>query len=282
MTPGIVGFVTRAEAGLVPPRSISRNITPEHGGVAAHWGGSGSPAATHAGCLAMWRRWQEFHMSAGWAGTTNGGTDIAYNGGYCNHGYAFAGRGIGIRSGAQGTTVGSQNYYAFVWLGGSGGRPNGLALAALLWWIVQARESGAGLEVQPHSFFKNTSCPGSELRAFISDHHNTPLPQEEEDMTPEQDRLLREIHSIMAIEVKEVGGRPSVPVLRHTESNLSHYLRRVLPSHTAGLVEKIIPDVDTATLTDAQVEDVAAAIADGIDERVAIAAYRVLGERLNT
>jgi len=163
MTAKIVGFVTRAEAGLRSPRSVSYNVDPDRGGVAVHYGGNGGPPSDHDGCLKRWKAWQNFHMgSRGWV-------DIAYNFGYCNHGYAFAGRGFGVRSAAQGTNDGNQRYLAAVWIGGGNAKPTDDALNALEWIISQVRAHGGGDEVRPHRSFHSTSCPGDFLAAFAND-----------------------------------------------------------------------------------------------------------------
>lgn len=161
MTARIVGFVSRAEAGLVGPRSVSRSITPGNGGVSPHYGGPRQPAAEpgadHAICISTWRNWQKYHMG------THGWVDIAYTGGYCNHGYAFAGRGVGVRTAANGTNSGNQNFYAVTWIGGEGQEPTPEAIDALEWWVTELREAGAGRAVKPHRFFKPTGCPGDPL-----------------------------------------------------------------------------------------------------------------------
>lgn len=161
MTARIAGFVTRADAGLRGPRSVSKNITPEKGGVAPHYGGPRQPAAEpgseHARCVSTWRNWQKYHMD------THGWVDIAYTGGFCNHGYAFAGRGVGIRTAANGTNTGNQNFYAVTWIGGEGQTPTQEALDAADWWIHTLRSKGANTQVKPHRFFKATGCPGDPL-----------------------------------------------------------------------------------------------------------------------
>lgn len=168
----IAGFVTREQAGLVPPRSVSRNITPQNGGVAAHYGGgpqrSGVDNADHSVCLAVWRSYQNHHMrSNGWA-------DVAYTGAFCNHGFAFAGRGVNIRTAANGTNAGNQNFYAIVWLGGGNQRPTPLALDAADWWVTNLRNTGgAGLAVKPHNAFRATPCPGQSLVSWARSRDNT-------------------------------------------------------------------------------------------------------------
>lgn len=168
MTAQIVGVVTREQAGLRKPKNRpSTNINPEDGGACCHWGGTFQRIGGHSRCIAIWLSWQKYHMSPGGLGATNGGNDIAYNFGYCNHGYIFVGRGWGVRSGANGSSFGNQNYHAFVWIGGSGdGAPTRLALDALDWLILEGRRRGAGDRVRPHADFKSTTCAGS----FINKH----------------------------------------------------------------------------------------------------------------
>lgn len=161
MTARIAGFVTRAQAELRGPKSVSRNITPGKGGVAPHYGGPRQPAAEpgadHARCVATWRNWQKYHMD------TKGWSDIAYTGGFCNHGFAFAGRGVGVRTAANGTNDGNQRFYAVTWIGGEGQVPSQAAIDALEWWVVELRKQGAGRAVWPHRKFKPTGCPGDPL-----------------------------------------------------------------------------------------------------------------------
>lgn len=169
MTARIAGFVTRAEAGLRKPKSISRNISPGDGGVALHYGGPAQRLHNHADCVTRWRQWQDFHMdSRGWA-------DIAYTMGVCQHGFVFAGRGAGIRTAANGTNYGNQNFYAVCWLGGEGQTPTQLALDAFEWAVLNLRKTGAGRAVRPHQFFKGTACPGGHLVAHAGRLHNTDI-----------------------------------------------------------------------------------------------------------
>lgn len=158
MTARLAGFVTRADAGLRAPKSFSRRITPGQGGVAIHYGGPALHLRDHAGCVRTWRAWQTFHMDGhGWA-------DIAYTMGVCDHGYALAGRGAGVRTAAQGTNAGNDDYYAVVWLGGGAEVPSLAALDALEWCVAELRtHAGAGDKVRPHKSFHSTDCPGVTL-----------------------------------------------------------------------------------------------------------------------
>lgn len=168
MTAQIAGFITRAEAGLRAPKSVSHNITPGSGGVALHYGGPATHIGSHDGCVRTWKAWQDFHM-----GPQRGWADIAYTMGVCDHGYAFAGRGAGVRTAAQGTNDGNQRYYAVVWLGGDGEIPTKEALNAFEWCVMTLRKAGAGNGVRPHKSFHTTSCPGptvTGLAGTLDDH----------------------------------------------------------------------------------------------------------------
>jgi hypothetical protein len=174
MSARITAFDTRSALGLARPRSISRNIRPSAGGSAVHYGGPAQrlSAEGHAGCRRRWRQWQGFHM-----GPQRGWTDIAYTGGFCDHGYALAGRGFGVRTAANGTNDANDRFYAFAWLGGAGEVPHPAALDALDWWVREAREhGGAGRAVPAHRDFLPTPCPGDVLTARARALHNRPIP----------------------------------------------------------------------------------------------------------
>lgn len=161
MTGRIVGFETRADCGLRRPKSFSRRIAPNKGGIAVHYGGPAQKLDGHAECKRRWKGWQGFHMDErGWS-------DLAYTMGVCDHGFAFAGRGAGVRTAANGTNAGNDSFYAVVWLGGDGEQPSALAQDAIEWCIQELRvNGGAGTSVRPHRSFRSTSCPGGPLVAF--------------------------------------------------------------------------------------------------------------------
>lgn len=155
-------FYTRSELGMRSPRSVNRNITPRNGGVAVHYGGPAQKITSQKRAREVWRSWQNYHMNH------HGWVDIAYTAGFDNWGNVYAGRGYGVRTAANGTNTGNQNYVAFVWLGGGNEQPSDAALDALNWLIQDARRNGAGNAVKPHSFFKSTSCPGNLLRQRVA------------------------------------------------------------------------------------------------------------------
>lgn len=109
---------------------------------------------------------QRFHME------TRGWLDIAYNHVVCRHGYAFVGRGFGVRSAANGTNAANDRYHAVCFLGDdSMGRADVTpeARLALEQMIAEYRRRyRRARDVRPHSDFVATACPGNELRALIS------------------------------------------------------------------------------------------------------------------
>lgn len=158
----ISGFVTRQEAGLVKPESVSYSIDASLGGVVIHWAGTPQRINSHADCLSAWRGFQRYHMGKNWV-------DIAYTMGVCDHGYVFAGRGVNVRSGANGTNESNGHYYAICWIGGEGEEPTNEAVEAMQWAVEACRAEGdAGSAVRPHSDFRPTSCCGPTWRAIIA------------------------------------------------------------------------------------------------------------------
>lgn len=181
MAARIAGFRSRDDLGLRPPDRVSYNITPERGGCAFHWGGPAPRIRSHADCENTWRAWQRFHMD------TRGWTDVAYTAAFCQHGYVLAGRGLGVRTAAQGTNDGNARFHAFVWIGGVGMVPTGAALDAFEWLVSNAREHGTGMRVIPHRVFTGSRCPDDPLIAHAALLDNKPVgdapaPTEEDDV----------------------------------------------------------------------------------------------------
>lgn len=172
MTARIAGFDSREALGLARPRSVSRRITPERGGCAAHYGGPAQRlTGGHEQCRKRWREWQAYHM-----GPQRGWSDIAYTGGFCDHGFALAGRGFGVRTAANGVNSANDGFYAFCWLGGEGESPTRAALDAFEWWVREAREHGrAGPVVKAHQEFKQTACAGGALSAYARTLSGRPI-----------------------------------------------------------------------------------------------------------
>lgn len=177
------GFLSRADIGLRSPRSVSHNITPENGGVAGHYAGPAQNVDGHDDCLRLWRGYQVYHMD------THGWVDIAYTLGVCDHGYILAGRGAGVRTAANGTNIGNQNYYAVCWIGGKGETPTQDAVDAFWAAVRMLREQGeAGNKVVRHSYFKSTSCPGNLGTVIDKGPQEETMPDRQDNVLEKGDR----------------------------------------------------------------------------------------------
>lgn len=186
-------LLTRAQTGLLPPRSVTRLPNPE--GLTIHYGGDSpwrnadrsSPAAfeastDHRRCASIWRAWQAFHFSPGWGGTVNGGADIAYNSGFCPHGVRLEGRGPGVRSGAQGTNAGNSRSLASVYIAG-GSDP--LTVGAMLAALDEAeRLVGHAKPTWQHGDWKATACAGPSVRAWKANGWPSPAAPVKPPTTP--------------------------------------------------------------------------------------------------
>lgn len=142
-------------------------------GAAVHYSAAYSDEQTdHTKCAQRVRGIQNYHMSRTPDDPTKPWCDIAYNFLFCRHGYVFEGRGWNRRSAAQGTNEGNGHYIAICFLGSDkDGRDDvtadgRVALSEFIRELAKRRARNS-IEVQPHSFFHPTACPGDELRAFV-------------------------------------------------------------------------------------------------------------------
>lgn len=212
MVAHIKGFRTRAQVGLIKPKSVSYKVNPEGGGLVVHWNGPRAANTSHDQCEATWRNVQKFHMAA-----PRNWVDIAYSIAFCNHGYVLAGRGYGVRTAANGTNHGNQYFLAAYWIGGEGQTPTGEAYDALDWIIVDFRKKGAGKRVQPHEDFTGSRCPGADLKQRARERDNKNIDASSSDkVEPVNDferwwaSLDKETQTILeefAKEVKARGGK---------------------------------------------------------------------------
>ncbi|MCT2584473.1 peptidoglycan recognition protein family protein [Actinophytocola gossypii] len=158
-------FVTRSQWGARAPRSVSNNITPQNGGVTVHYVGAGNVARpNHADCAAQVRGIQNYHMD------TNGWSDIAYTHMVCQHDYIFVARGPHVRTAANGTTSGNQNWYAVCALVGAADSLTEGLTTAIKSAISSLRSGGNAADpINGHRDHLATSCPGDPLYAKVQD-----------------------------------------------------------------------------------------------------------------
>jgi hypothetical protein len=160
-------FVSRAQWGARPPKSVTRRPPSALAGVAVHWFGEPGAAGSHEGCAALLRSVQRTHMAPGGLGAKNGGADIAYNHAVCPHGSAFTLRGFGVQTGANGDNESNRAYAAVVYMAGTGNRVTKEALPVLAEVIRMWQAKGAGPLVKPHHFFTGSTCPGPDLLKWV-------------------------------------------------------------------------------------------------------------------
>jgi hypothetical protein len=91
-----------------------------------------------------------------------GWNDIAYNSGVCCHGHRLEGRGVGIRSGANGTTQGNQRSCAVVYIAGG---TDPLTAPAKRAFHVEANRFRTPIR-RNHSDWKSTTCAGPSIKSW--------------------------------------------------------------------------------------------------------------------
>lgn len=161
-------LVTRQEWGARSPGDDTSFLAKsQQRGTGVHYSGSNADEqSNHANCAARVKSIQKFHQDGRqW-------NDIAYSFLVCKHGFVFEGRGLGIRTAANGTNSGNDGYHAVCFLGDdsvnrddvtdAGRRALREAVELCNSWTSASRK-----EVRPHSWFKPTECPGDQLRSWI-------------------------------------------------------------------------------------------------------------------
>lgn len=98
------GYHSRADWGARGPRGSPSHIDPV--GPCCHYVDEVVAVIPHDQCAALMRSIQDLHMDdRGW-------NDYAYNFAVCRHGDVWEGRGINVRSAAQGTDAGNSGWVA--------------------------------------------------------------------------------------------------------------------------------------------------------------------------
>jgi hypothetical protein len=158
-----ITIVPRAGWGAARPKRRTSLAPDRLDGVAVHWFGRPGAAATHDGCPDLLRRVQQAHLND----PKEHYADIAYNHAACPHGYAYELRGFGVQTGANGYGAANRSHAAVVYMAGTGDSFTDAGKQALIELILAWQHQGAGLDVQPHSHFTGTSCPGPTVSAWL-------------------------------------------------------------------------------------------------------------------
>lgn len=153
----------RESIGLRDPRSKTPfKKTPK--GLVWHWEGSKVDQIDLESSKATLKAIQRSHM----ANAKEGYVDIAYCLAFDFLGNVFELRGFKIQGGANGTTESNADYVSVVYLGDPGDPLTDAAKQAMKSIRAEADKLGIGKENLPHSHFRQTSCPGDEIREYIA------------------------------------------------------------------------------------------------------------------
>lgn len=153
----------RESIGLRDPRSKTPfKKTPK--GLVWHWEGSKVDQIDLESSKATLKAIQRSHMS----NAKEGYVDIAYCLAFDFLGNVFELRGFKIQGGANGTTESNADYVSVVYLGDPGDPLTDAAKQAMKSIRAEADKLGIGKENLPHSHFRQTSCPGDEIREYIA------------------------------------------------------------------------------------------------------------------
>ncbi|MWA08721.1 peptidoglycan-binding protein [Streptomyces sp. BA2] len=158
-------LITRGQLGWPASAAPAQSSTK---GVKVHYEGttvSTTLLTDHDKCIALWKAIRKAHL----ANKAEGYSDVAYNYAACPHGYLLEGRGLGKRTGANGSQALNVAHYAVLGLLGSKGltEPNDPMLHAIRDGIELLRKHGAGSEIKGHRDGYATACPGGPLYTWV-------------------------------------------------------------------------------------------------------------------
>lgn len=165
-------YINRSGWGARQPKSVTyfpgvrTSITLHYEGV-----NIAKPANLEAGKQGV-RNIQNFHMSKEYV-------DIAYNFLVDQNGYIYEGRGLQVRSGANGTNAGNNSSYAVCVMSGPDTVLDPVVFESLKLIIEFLDPQVSGSAVYPHKKWKATACPGSVIDNWIKagmPTGSTPLP----------------------------------------------------------------------------------------------------------
>lgn len=240
---------TRADWNC-PPASVQP--LPYPSGVSIHYPGPGRfRFDSHSRCLTQVRSWDAMHRA-------RGSRMLEYGGLVCQHGYYIEGRGtwgnLKIRPGSNGTSYANERYASVQFMMGTLDAPPSDAEYRWMGEVVaRAVSQGIPLRVIGHRDTYSTACPGDPIYNNLGKIRNyaanpgTPPPIEEDDMTPEQDAILRELRQTLTVvydtltpgqEGVKFDGEVYRQVVQGYESTLRHFITEqtvALQGEIAGL-----------------------------------------------
>lgn len=165
--PNMKGLVGRVTWNARAPKFVTPLNPREVRGLSFHYTGmNADEQADHRNCPARVQAVQNYHMD------TQKWNDGAYNFVVCKHGSIFVMRGWWARSAANGTNAANDAYIAVCFLGDDTAGRDDVTRAgrAALARIIDRFEHHYGKRpvLRPHSAFRQTACPGNEIRRFIA------------------------------------------------------------------------------------------------------------------
>lgn len=158
-----------------------------------HWNGPAIPVDVHPLELILGDAY--YHMTLEWGlrmGVTSptGGADgIMYHRLIAPNGDLYITRDFDAVLWACGSPIGNVQSEHVQVMCGVGQRPTTAQFVTMAWLEINEPLG----DTWPHSFWSSTTCPGDDIRAWIEARTWAG----EDDLTPEQDRMLREVHEAL-------------------------------------------------------------------------------------
>lgn len=214
-------------------------------------------AVDHARCDRFWAAVKRYHT------LTKGWPDIAYSFGVCRHGTVYTGRGWYLNQFANGSDVvgvddgGDREWFTVLAFLGEGETPTVLCVESVRALIDRGRREGhCGRRVLPHNAFKPKACPGPEFTAYAGVWDDAELgvveAKGDDELTPEQDRLLRDVHAWMSNEKEAPAVKAAHGLMTAADivGTLQDSLKQVIdPDVFAVAVAERLPGVSVESVT---------------------------------
>lgn len=194
-------LVTRKQWGARDPRHVTK-LPRNPKGFGVHYNGPAlglSDCNDGVDCAEAVRGTQNYHMDQkGWS-------DIAYSFLVCpSCGRVYQGRSWDVRTAANGTNRGNDNWHAVMVLIGDDEPITDAAKYGVLWLQRKHAQRYNTDRLKPHRRFKSTACPGKPTTDWLKE--GAPRPDEEEEHMPSKEEIADE--TIKRLLRSEVHGKP--------------------------------------------------------------------------